>query len=237
MKYMGSKARIAKDILPIILRDRGINQCYVEPFAGGMNTMCLVGGMRIANDNNYFLIEMWRKLLNGWIPQKISRDQYHDIKNNKEDYPAHVVGWVGFCCSYCGVWFGSFAGETTTKLGTTRDYQREAINNVIKQLGGLRFAVIESHDYRELAIPPKSVIYCDPPYAGTSHYASKFDNDAFWCWARAKANDGHTVFVSEYGAPVDFECVWEKKLSSSLSANGVTGGNKWSTEKLFRYGG
>ncbi len=30
MKYMGSKARFAKDILLIILRNRGEDQCYVE---------------------------------------------------------------------------------------------------------------------------------------------------------------------------------------------------------------
>ncbi|PJC56904.1 hypothetical protein CO024_00620, partial [Candidatus Gracilibacteria bacterium CG_4_9_14_0_2_um_filter_38_7] len=45
---------------------------------------------------------------------------------------------------------------------------------------------------------------------------------------------GHSVFVSEYSAPDDFECVWEKKVKSSLSANGVCGGNKGSVERLFK---
>ena len=38
MKYMGSKSRIAKDIVPIIQKcidDNGIN-VYVEPFVGGV---------------------------------------------------------------------------------------------------------------------------------------------------------------------------------------------------------
>lgn len=35
MKYLGSKARIAKEILPIILKDRKVGQYYVEPFVGG----------------------------------------------------------------------------------------------------------------------------------------------------------------------------------------------------------
>lgn len=34
---MGSKRRIAKDILPIILENRKENQFYVEPFVGGCN--------------------------------------------------------------------------------------------------------------------------------------------------------------------------------------------------------
>ena len=32
MKYMGSKARFTKEILPIILKDRKPEQWYVEPF-------------------------------------------------------------------------------------------------------------------------------------------------------------------------------------------------------------
>ena len=47
------------------------------------------------------------------------------------------------------------------------------------------------------------------------------------------SDKGHKVFVSEYSAPDDFECVWEKQTKSSLSANGVSGGSKASTEKLF----
>ena len=44
----------------------------------------------------------------------------------------------------------------------------------------------------------------------------------------------HTIFVSEYNMPEDkFECVWSKEVKSSLSANGKSGGNKNSTEKLF----
>ena len=43
MKYMGSKARFTKEILPIILKDRKPEQWYVEPFAGGMNVICEVG--------------------------------------------------------------------------------------------------------------------------------------------------------------------------------------------------
>lgn len=43
------------------------------------------------------------------------------------------------------------------------------------------------------------------------------------------------VFVSEYNAPADFECVWQKEAKSSLSANGKIGGNKVSVEKLFKF--
>ncbi len=68
MKYMGSKARFAKHILPIVLEGRTEAQTYVEPFAGGMNMIDKVDGKRIANDIHTELIEMWKALVCGWQP-------------------------------------------------------------------------------------------------------------------------------------------------------------------------
>ena len=218
MKYMGSKARIAKHILPIILKDRTDNQWYVEPFAGGMNMIMHVTGKRIANDINFYLIEMWKELLNGWVPEKVSRDAHTDVKRNTVNYDPYYVGWVRFNCSFGGDWFGGFAGETKTKLGTVRDYQAEAIRNVLKQVKYLRGVKLHNKEYYDLYIPDNSIIYCDPPYEGTTKYANDFDHVSFWDWVRLQHNKGHTVFVSEYAA---------------LSANGKSGGNKNSVEKLF----
>lgn len=235
MKYMGSKARFTKYILPIILKDRKPDQWYVEPFAGGMNMICEVGGKRIANDIHYHLIEMWKALCNGWKPHKISSNTYHIVRLNREQYEPHIVGWVGFNCSYSGKWFGGFAGETKTKIGTIRDYQTEAINNVAKQVEKMKGVIFQNKPYYELELPPKSIVYCDPPYEGTTKYANEFDHNLFWNWVRNISKQGHTVFVSEYNAPADFVCVWEKEAKSSLSANGKIGGNKLSVEKLFKF--
>ena len=60
MKYMGSKTRIANEILPIILKNRKPYQYYVEPFCGGCNIIDKVDGNRIASDKNHYLIEMWK---------------------------------------------------------------------------------------------------------------------------------------------------------------------------------
>ena len=59
MKYMGSKARHAKEILPIILSTRKEDQWYVEPFVGGANVIDKVDGKRIGADINEPLIGMW----------------------------------------------------------------------------------------------------------------------------------------------------------------------------------
>ena len=39
MKYMGSKAKLAKNLLGLMLKDRTNNQTYVEPFVGGCNVI------------------------------------------------------------------------------------------------------------------------------------------------------------------------------------------------------
>jgi DNA adenine methylase len=215
------------------LKDRTDNQWYVEPFAGGMNTIMHVSGKRIANDNNFYLIEMWKELLNGWIPDEVSRNDYYLVKENKSKYPAHYVGWVGINCSYCGVLFGSYSGKTATKIGTVRNYQAEAIRHVLKQVEYLRGVILQNKEYYDVHIPNNSIIYCDPPYEGTAGYASTFDHASFWDWVRLQYHKGHTVFVSEYNAPDDFTCVWEMEVKSSLSANGKSGGNKNTVEKLF----
>lgn len=233
MKYLGSKARIANEILPIILDKRRDDQWYVEPFAGGMNTISLVPGRRIANDINKYLIAMWQQLINGWEPPVITREEYNQIRSNKQAYPPHLVGWVGFSCSYSGKWFAGFAGPTRTKNGNIRDYQLEARKNIAKQIPLLQGITLHNVSYSELQIPDKSIIYCDPPYFNTTQYLDKFDHDLFWQWIRVMSNNGHTLFVSEYQAPSDFVCVWEKQVSSTLSVNGRYGNTKLSVEKLF----
>ena len=234
LKYLGSKRRIAKHILPIILANRKHEQWYVEPFAGGMNSVMDVHGKRLANDMHPYLINMWKELLNGWTPKKYTREEYQAIKDNPISYEPHVVGWVGFNCSYSGKWFGGFAGKTKTKVGTVRDYQEEAIRNVSAQVPSLQGVQLSNVDYLDIVIPEKSIVYLDPPYEGTTDYKlGGFNHKDFWDYARELVRQGHAVYVSEYQSPQDFTCVWSKEVKSSLSANGASGGNKNSIEKLF----
>ena len=236
VKYMGSKNRISKEILPIISKDRKIGQWYVEPFCGGCNMIDKINDkLCIANDFNNYLIAMFIKLQSGWIPDKeITKEFYTEVKDNKDKYPDWLVGYIGFNCSYSGKWFGGYAGKTKTKVGI-RDYQAEAFKNVMEQIKNLKNVKFKNGSYDSLYYPERSIIYCDPPYESTTKYKDDFNHKKFWKWCRDMSNRGHVVFVSEYNASDDFECVWEKKVKSSLSANGKTGGNKVSTEKLFIY--
>lgn len=123
---MGSKNRHAKQLLSLILKDRKDDQWYVEPFVGGFNMIDKVEGKRIANDSNFYLIELYKAIQNGWEPpSEISENEYQDIRNKKENYPAYLVGFVGFGCSYSGKWFGGYARGKTSK-GEPRNYCNES---------------------------------------------------------------------------------------------------------------
>lgn len=228
MVYMGSKNRIAKELIPIITKDLKPNQWYVEPFVGGANMIDKIEHpYKLGADNNKYLIALLEAVQNGQeLPENINKDEYIAVKTNKDNYPDWYVGFVGFVCSFRGKFFGGYSGYYTTKTGIQRNYIKERINNILKQnLDGIKL-VCSSYD--ALDIPANSIIYCDPPYNGTTKYKDSFDSDAFWQWCRDKAKEGHTVYVSEYNAPEDFKCIWEKKINSNLG-----GTSKTATEKLF----
>lgn len=228
---MGSKARFAKHILPIVLKDRSPEQYYVEPFGGGMNMIQNVTGNRIVNEINPYVIAMFGALISGWEPPIfVSREQYEQAKS--ESTPDYLKGYIGFNCSYSGKWFGGYAGRVETKEGL-RDYQEEAYRHIKTQIPKLIGIIPYCGSYNQFPIPANSIIYCDPPYEGTTKYKDEFNHSEFWQWCRTKHSEGHKIFVSEYDAPDDFVCIWSKEATSSLSANGKVGGNKVSIEKLF----
>lgn len=64
MKYMGSKSRIAKSLVPFLTKHLNKDRCYVEPFAGGMNILSHISHpWRVAVDLNRCLISMWEALI------------------------------------------------------------------------------------------------------------------------------------------------------------------------------
>ena len=228
MVYMGSKNRIAKELIPIITEKLKPNQWYVEPFVGGANMIDKIEHpYKLGADNNKYLIALLEAVQNGQeLPEYINKDEYIAVKTNKDNYPDWYVGFVGFVSSFRAKFFGGYSGYCTTKTGIQRNYVKERINNILKQnLDGIKL-VCSSYD--ALDIPANSIIYCDPPYNGTTKYKDSFDSDAFWQWCRDKAKEGHTVYVSEYNAPEDFKCIWEKQINSNLG-----GTSKTATEKLF----
>lgn len=235
MQYMGGKGRIAKHILPLILRGRTEGQFYVEPFCGGCNVIDKVEGNRIANDKNTYLIQMWRRLTKGWEPPMIiEKDFYLAVRESweqkSEAFPAELIGWVGFTGSYRGLFFGGYSGHACSTTDGVRDYIGESIRNIMSQVDDLKGVCFLNRGYEDLVLLSKCIIYCDPPYRGTTGYQNALDHEYFWEWCRKKIKQGHRVFVSEYSAPDDFRCIWEMEVRSSLDYRQV---KKNAVEKLF----
>lgn len=233
MKYMGSKNRYAKELLPIILEHHTPDMWYVEPFVGGANVIDKVTTpKRLGCDINDYLIAMWKKVSNGWMPpERLTEEEYIQIRDNKLAYPKELVGYVGIALSYGGKWFGGWRRDSLGK----RDYVNEAFKNAVKQ-----FPALVGVDFKEVSVfdlnltgRGKCTIYCDPPYANTTKYKDSFDHERFYDWCVDRSNEGHRVFISEYQMPEDrFECVWSREgIASSLTKNT---GSKQATERLFR---
>ncbi len=229
MKYMGSKMRIAKHILPIILEHHGASKVYVEPFVGGANLIDNITGDRIGSDLNETVIQALSSIKYhlDQLPrnnQEFTEEDYKEARNNL-DYPHR--SYIGYALSYGGKFFGGWRRDKEYR----RDYIKEAYKSACKQSPKLQTIALFVSDYKNLVIPDNSTIYCDPPYKNTTSYkTSTFDHQAFYQWCRTKRDQGHTIYVSEYTAPDDFQCVWQKEISSSLTKDT---GSKKAMEKLF----
>jgi DNA adenine methylase len=226
---MGSKNRIAKHILPIMLAERKPDQWWVEPFVGGANMIDKVEGKRMGADINTYLIDALIAIRDcvSDLPKsnrEFTEDDYKKLRRSDE---YKYKGYAGFAFSYGGKWLGGWCRDGLGK----RDYVNESYKNALNQSPLLQGVKFVNANYLDLEIPDNSMIYCDPPYKETTSYRDGFDHTKFWDWCRKKVKEGHTLFVSEYTAPKDFECVWQGKITSSLTKN--TGANM-GIEKLFR---
>ena len=217
MKFMGSKNRIAKYILPLMLKDRKSNQWWVEPFVGGGNVIDKVGGNRIGADKNKWVIEALIAIRDNIdnLPENNKEFTENDYKKLRNFiYP--FKGYAGFAFSWGAKWLGGWR-RGKSKSGKERDYINEAYRSALKQSPRLRGVKLVVSDYRDLEIPPNSIVYCDPPYEGATKYSSEeFNHQEFWEWCRLKHEEGHKIFISEYNAPEDFKCIWEKSILTSI---------------------
>lgn len=226
MRYMGSKRRLVKDIKPIIEEYRKPGQLYVEPFVGGVNMFCEIPGPKVGYDNNKYLIALLQAASAGWVPRDdYTERQYKAVKKHKDIFPI-LTGYFAFSLSFGGKFFGGWSRNKGN-----RDYIAEAYREATKQYKKLIGSRFIQKSYLDIKLYTSAIIYCDPPYAGTTKYKGTFDNSAFWVWAQDMASAGHTVLVSEYSCPVPHELLFEKGILNTLAANN----NKAkATEKLFR---
>lgn len=237
MKYVGSKNRISKQVAPIIqqcINDNNV-KIYYEPFVGGANMIDKIKcEKRVGNDIHKELISLFKQLQTGWQPPKtITEEEYNEVRLNKEKYPDYYVALVGFCATFGSKYFGGYARGFKADKVTPRDIPNEAIRNLTEQVSKIQNVKFVSKNYLEINTDTlhNAVIYCDPPYQGTTKYVTdSFDYDAFWNWVRKLSKDNY-ILVSEYNAPDDFVNLWSKEVTTSLKVHE----HEAREEKLYTY--
>lgn len=239
MKYVGSKNRIAKYIVPIIQSkiDKLDDKCngYFEPFVGGANVIDKVRcSHKYGYDNNQYLIALlcYVRDHSDTLPLTIDKQTYDYVREylNNDSLEDWYIGIVGFCASYNGKFFGGYANNVRTKIGTIRNYTDEAIRNLIKQAPNLQSIDFQCCDFRDISTAISNfVIYCDPPYRDTTKYTTgDFPYEEYYDWCRALAKN-NIVLCSEYWMPDDFRCIWAKDIKCTLDKDSRTD----RTERLF----
>jgi len=234
MKYMGSKNRIAKFILPIMLAEaekRGL-KTWVEPFVGGGNIIDKVPSSfkRIGYDLNPHTIAAMiaiRDMVEE-LPESFSSEQR---KFYREQPASPLTSWACIVTSFGADLMGGYAREAGSDETTFVGYGKR---NAQKQSPKIQGVALENQSYDTIIFKEPSLVYCDPPYQGTTGYKTgAFDHNKFFAWCRQKKAEGHTVFVSEYNAPEDFEVVWQGEVKTNFAST-RKGATHVAVEKLFK---
>jgi site-specific DNA-adenine methylase len=228
MVYMGSKRRLAKDIVPILqgIIDRNKIEKYYEPFVGGANIIDKIKcPFRQGSDLNEYLVELLlARKYNFEFPERISEEEYKQVKNNKDKHQYWYVGAIGFLGNFGSKFFNGYARSGADKHST---YPQELRNLMLQNLTGIDF---KYGSFETINIEHGSLVYCDPPYAGTTGYKDKLDYEKFYSWCREIAKHS-TVVISEYSMPDDFKVIKEWKLEVNFASQRKN--SKINTEKLF----
>jgi DNA adenine methylase len=213
MRYFGGKFRIRKFIVEELLRYK--TDYYLEPFCGS----CWVGELmpqrvKFFSDYNKYLIAMWQKVQEGWVPPtSISEAQYKFCREDPrvKDY---MKGFVGFANSWGGKFWGGYARGTKSN-GDDRNYALNASNQLTKRAKNFkhtRFVYSKYSDMFRKLMQCKNtwLVYCDPPYEGTTKYYGlpDFNYDVFWQNVQLVGKK-HYVVVSSYNAPSNLTLLCE----------------------------
>ena len=231
MRYMGSKAKYVKHIVPILMEGHDQTKPYVEPFLGGGNLFSEVPAkIKVGSDTASYAVALLSALSVGWQPPDVlSEEDYKSIKSTPEKYEPALVGFAAYSCSYAGKFWGGYARGNNLK-GVPRNFAAEQRRGLLTQAKGLTGSKILMSSYLDLDIPNGATVYCDPPYANTTGYQGSFAHEVFWDWCEALVHKGCRVFVSEYTAPSSWSVVWEKQVNNSLTKDT---GSKKAVERLF----
>jgi len=202
-----------------------------EPFCGGLwvtSELARRGRVGAASDASLPLISLYRASQAGWEPRwTLTREEYHAAKLLPDTHP--LKAFAGFGCSFGGKWFGGYASVKG------RNFASESKRSLAKSMASLKKWRFGRVDFLAVTpVPGVPLIYCDPPYAGTTEYKGNpgtFNSRLFWNRCESWAALGSVVVVSEYTGPSKYLAA-ERPSKTTLSSDTVGA----RMERLFRLG-
>jgi DNA adenine methylase len=245
MQYLGGKYYIAKRLRvamePYI---RAHDYQVWEPFCGGLNLSRLLADCRgLLSDAHPALISLYLGYRAGWRPPgTVSREEWLLARSLPDTDP--LKAFIGFGCSVFGKYFAGYLGDRdlhrANGVSAGKWFHERPARATAKSLTALDrlpcFSIVCGDFLEPDPIPTECLIYCDPPYAGTTGYSGTpaFDHPLFWerCqeWARYT-----TVLVSEQVCPVPTDVIWEYTKSRYIEAQRSGGvAPRRAMEYLFR---
>lgn len=233
MKYQGGKHRTGAKIVEHIMEHTPEDNSgvFYDLFCGSCAVIKHIPDQytKIANDIDRDLIWLFQWVQNDIIPhytkEEITKDQYYKIKSLKECHP--MKAYVGIFGSYAGKKWGGYA------RGENRDYFQEATSGLIELRPHIQDVIFMSEQYNKIPIVNNSIVYCDPPYQGTTGYKYGIDYDEFYDYLQILRNEkGCHVFLSEYTAPDNFIEIWSNEQKTTLAKD--TDNSHKRIDKLWR---
>jgi DNA adenine methylase len=202
---MGGKSRLAREIAQCIATHAPIANTIWDPFCGGGAT-----AVEFA--------KRWRVLASDALPglaglhQAIdagltlpahgcSEEEYKDARGKTDARSLALT---------VGLAFGGMPGASLAH--PPEKYARQFNKNCAKQRAVAGKVTWAEGDYAGITPAPGDIVYCDPPYLGTTGYpGGPFDHSRFFTWCASLASRGAIVFVSEFTGRPNWRKIWSKK--------------------------
>ncbi len=229
MAYLGGKATSSQHIIKILNNKIFNGMPYIEPFVGYAHILRRITGKSSykASDSNTLLMVLLKHIQKSKEHLSVSADEYKLLRSHPEIDPLKAA-YAAFTYSYNGKYFAGYTGNSRSLISRPRNYpaERKRYYNKLHDNETFSSCTLKTGSYK-MYTPENtrnSLIYCDPPYAGTAEYKNSFNSDGLWNWVRSMSSSpaNNFVFVSEYSAPEDFVCVAQQTKHQSIAGRGAT---------------
>lgn len=217
LPFKGSKSRLAEAITSLLPSSHNL----IDLFAGGgAVSHCAMMGNKFShihiNDINPMLVYAFQMALNGAFQSEnrfISREDFFLLRQTDP--------YASLCFSFGNDMRSYLYGKDRPMPA---EGQRKEYIERLRRIQSMKYTAhnctlsYSASDYREVYIPPHSVIYADIPYKDTNKYPThnQFDHQAFYDWA---STQHQPLFISSYELPQDrFIAIQEYPTYSKMSA-------------------